>query len=231
MSKLIDILLHLDRYLNGWAADFGGWLYVLLFAVVFAETGLVVTPFLPGDSLLFAVGALAATEGSPIDVWLVGILLTVAAIIGDAVNYAIGRRLGPKVFASDTSRLLNKQHLMRAHAFYERHGGKTIILARFMPIFRTFAPFVAGIGQMSYSRFATYNVVGALAWVWSFLMLGHQFGALPFVKKNFTYVIFGIIILSVMPMAVEIAKGWLKKRRGGGEPAGDSPRVAEGSPE
>lgn len=206
MSKLIDILLHLDRYLNGWAADFGGWLYVLLFAVVFAETGLVVTPFLPGDSLLFAVGALAATDGSPIDVWLVGVLLTVAAIVGDAVNYAIGRRLGPKVFASDTSRLLNKQHLLKAQGFYERHGGKTIILARFIPIFRTFAPFVAGIGQMSYSRFATYNVVGALVWVWSFLMLGYQFGGLPFVKKNFTYVIFAIIIVSVMPAVVEFIR-------------------------
>jgi membrane-associated protein len=206
LSKLIDIVLHLDRYLNGWAADFGGWLYVLLFAVVFAETGLVVTPFLPGDSLLFAVGALAATDGSPIDVWLVGALLTVAAIIGDAVNYAIGRRIGPKVFASDTSRFLNKEHLVRAHKFYEKHGGKTIILARFMPIFRTFAPFVAGIGQMSYTRFATYNVVGAFAWVWSFLMLGHQFGGLPFVKKNFTYVIFGIIVVSLMPAVFEFIK-------------------------
>jgi len=219
VSTLIDILLHLDRYLNGWAADFGGWLYVLLFAVVFAETGLVVTPFLPGDSLLFAVGALAATDGSPIDVWLVGLVLTVAAILGDAVNYAIGRRIGPKIFASETSRLLNKQHLMRAHAFYERHGGKTVILARFMPIFRTFAPFVAGIGQMSYSRFATYNVVGALAWVWSFLMLGHQFGALPFVKKNFTYVIFAIIIVSVIPAVVE----FIRARRAGPEPMKSPP--------
>ncbi len=206
MSNLIDILLHLDCHLNDWATQFGGWLYVLLFAIVFAETGLVVMPFLPGDSLLFTVGALAATEASPINVWLVGILLTVAAIIGDAVNYAIGRKLGPKVFASDTSRLLNKQHLMRAHGFYERHGGKTIILARFMPIFRTFAPFVAGIGKMSYPRFATYNVVGALAWVWSFLMLGHQFGGLPFVRKNFTYVILAIIVVSALPAVVEFVR-------------------------
>lgn len=206
MAHLVDILLHLDRHLNSWAADFGGWLYVVLFAVVFAETGLVVTPFLPGDSLLFAVGALAATDGSPIDVWLVGVLLTIAAILGDAVNYAIGRRIGPKIFASETSRWLNKQHLLRAHAFYEKHGGKTVILARFMPIFRTFAPFVAGIGQMSYRRFAAFNVIGALAWVWSFLMLGHQFGGLPFVKKNFTYVIFGIIVVSLMPAVIELIK-------------------------
>ena len=206
MSNLIDILLHLDRHLNDWATQFGGWLYVLLFAIVFAETGLVVMPFLPGDSLLFTVGALAATEASPINVWVVGILLTVAAIVGDALNYAIGRKLGPKVFASDTSRLLNKQHLMRAHGFYERHGGKTIILARFMPIFRTFAPFVAGIGKMSYPRFATYNVVGALAWVWSFLMLGHQFGGLPFVRKNFTYVILAIIVVSALPAVVEFVR-------------------------
>ncbi len=206
MRKLFDIVLHLDRYLNGWAADFGGWLYVLLFAVVFAETGLVVTPFLPGDSLLFAVGALSATEGSPINVWLVGLALTVAAIAGDAVNYAVGRKLGPRVFSSQTSRLLNRQHLMRAQAFYARHGGKTIILARFIPIIRTFAPFVAGIGEMSYARFALYNVSGAIAWVWSFLLLGHQFGELPFVKKNFTYVIFAIIIVSVIPAVVEFIR-------------------------
>jgi membrane-associated protein len=206
LRKLFDIVLHLDRYLNGWAADFGGWLYVLLFAVVFAETGLVVTPFLPGDSLLFAVGALSATEGSPINVWLVGLALTVAAIAGDAVNYAVGRKLGPRVFSSQTSRLLNRQHLMRAQAFYARHGGKTIILARFIPIIRTFAPFVAGIGEMSYARFALYNVSGAIAWVWSFLLLGHQFGELPFVKKNFTYVIFAIIIVSVIPAVVEFIR-------------------------
>lgn len=206
MRQLLDIVLHLDRYLNGWAADFGGWLYVLLFAVVFAETGLVVTPFLPGDSLLFAVGALSATDGSPINVWLVGLALTVAAIAGDAVNYAIGRKLGPKVFSSQTSRLLNREHLLRAQGFYARHGGKTIILARFIPIIRTFAPFVAGIGEMSYARFALYNVTGAVAWVWSFLLLGHQFGELPFVKKNFTYVIFAIIIVSVIPAVVEFVR-------------------------
>jgi membrane-associated protein len=206
VRQLIDIALHLDRYLNAWAGDLGGWLYALLFLVVFAETGLVVTPFLPGDSLLFAVGALSATEGSPISVWLVGVLLCIAAIVGDAVNYAIGRRIGPKVFSSETSRLLNRGHLLRAKAFYERHGGKTIIIARFAPIIRTFAPFVAGIGQMSYPRFAFYNVIGGVAWVWSFLLLGFWFGNREIVKKNFTLVIFAIIVISLIPAVVEFIR-------------------------
>ncbi len=206
MRELVDIVLHLDRHLNAWAGDLGGWLYALLFLVVFAETGLVVTPFLPGDSLLFAVGALSATDGSPISVWLVGILLMIAAIIGDAVNYAIGRRIGPKVFSSETSRLLNKEHLLRAQAFYERHGGKTIIIARFVPIIRTFAPFVAGIGQMSYPRFAFYNVIGAVSWVWSFLLLGFWFGNREIVKKNFTVVILAIIVISLIPAVIEFVK-------------------------
>jgi membrane-associated protein len=206
VRELVDIVLHLDRHLNAWAGDLGGWLYALLFLIVFAETGLVVTPFLPGDSLLFAVGALSATEGSPISVWLVGILLMVAAIIGDAVNYAIGRRIGPKVFKSETSRLLNREHLLRAQALYERHGGKTIIIARFVPIIRTFAPFVAGIGQMSYPRFAFYNVIGAVSWVWSFLLLGFWFGNREIVKKNFTVVILAIIVISLIPAVIEFIK-------------------------
>jgi membrane-associated protein len=206
VAQLVDILLHLDRYLNAWAGEFGGWLYVILFAVVFAETGLVVTPFLPGDSLLFAVGALAATDGSPISVVTVGVALTIAAVIGDAVNYAIGRRIGPKIFASETSRLLNRGHLMRAKAFYERHGGKTIILARFITIIRTFAPFVAGIGDMGYRRFAAYNVIGAVAWVWSFLLLGFWFGNREIVKKNFTLVILAIILISLLPAVFEFVR-------------------------
>ena len=209
MRELIDIILHLDRHLNAWAGEYGGWMYGLLFAIVFAETGLVVTPFLPGDSLLFAVGALASSEGSPIDVWMIGLLLTIAAITGDALNYAIGRRLGPKVFASEKSRLLNKQHLMRAHAFYERHGGKTIIIARFIPIIRTFAPFVAGIGQMSYPRFAMYNVVGGVAWVWSFLLAGYKFGQLEIVKQRFHIVIIAIVVISFLPAVIE----YLKERK------------------
>ncbi len=216
LSKLIDIALHLDRYLNQWAGFMGGWLYALLFAVIFAETGLVVTPFLPGDSLLFAVGALSATERSPINVWLVGLLMTVAAILGDAVNYSIGKYVGPKVFSKESSKLklLNKEHLLRARRFYEKHGGKTIILARFIPIIRTFAPFVAGIGEMSYPRFALYNVTGGIAWVWSFLLMGYWFGGQPFVKKNFTYVILAIIIISVIPVVIEFIKARKASARG-----------------
>jgi membrane-associated protein len=208
LSTIIDIFLHLDQHLNQWAAEMGAWLYALLFAIVFAETGLVVTPFLPGDSLLFAVGALSATEGSPIDPWLVSGLLIVAAILGDAVNYAIGARLGPKVFTQG-SRFFKQEHLERTQRFYEKHGGKTIILARFVPIVRTFAPFVAGIGRMTYARFALFNVVGAVVWVVLFVALGHAFGNLPVVKRNFQYVILGIIVVSVLPIAVE----WWRARR------------------
>lgn len=206
MSELIKIFLKLDTYLNELAAQLGGWLYALLFAVIFAETGLVVTPFLPGDSLLFAVGALAATDGSVIDVWKVGVLLFVAAVLGDAVNYAIGKWFGPKVFNREDSWLLNKKHLMKTHAFYEKHGGKTIILARFMPIIRTFAPFVAGIGEMTYARFAAFNVIGAFIWISSFLTLGYKFGNLPAVKKNFSFVILAIIVLSALPIVIEMWK-------------------------
>lgn len=214
MREYIDLFLHLDRSLNNLAAQLGGWLYALLFAVIFAETGLVVTPFLPGDSLLFAVGALAATEGAVIDVWKVGVLLFIAAVLGDAVNYTIGKWFGPKVFNREDSWLLNKKHLMKTHEFYERHGGKTIILARFMPIIRTFAPFVAGIGEMTYARFAAFNVIGALVWISSFLTLGYFFGNLPQVKKNFTLVILGIIVVSCIPIAVE----WWKARKEAANP-------------
>lgn len=209
MGHAIDVLLHLDRYLNEWAASLGGWTYALLFAIVFAETGLVVTPFLPGDSLLFAVGSLAATDGSPIGVVTVGVVMSVAAILGDAANYAIGRRVGPKVFTSETSRLLNKEHLLKAQAFYEKYGAKTIVIARFVPIVRTFAPFVAGIGRMSYPRFATYNVVGGLVWVWSLLLAGYWFGTHKVVKENFSLVVVAIVFLSLVPIAVE----WIKVRR------------------
>jgi membrane-associated protein len=208
VSELLDILLHLDRHLDAWAAQLGPWLYAVLFLIVFCETGLVVTPFLPGDSLLFAVGALAAT-GTAIDVTLVIVLLCAAGILGDAVNYAIGRRVGPAIFSRERSRLLNKEHLLRAHRFYEKHGGKTIIIARFIPIIRTFAPFVAGIGEMSYRRFAAFNVVGAIAWVVSFTLAGYWFGNQPFVKKNFTLVILAIIVISVIPAVIEF---WRARR-------------------
>ena len=209
IHTFIEYIVHLDKSLNTLAASLGPWLYALLFAVIFAETGLVVTPFLPGDSLLFAVGALAATDGAVVDVVRVGVLLFVAAVLGDAVNYAVGKWLGPKVFSREDSWLLNKKHLLRTRDFYEKHGGKTIIFARFMPIVRTFAPFVAGIGQMTYARFAAFNVVGGGVWVTSFLTLGYFFGNLPQVKKNFTLVIAGIILVSVLPIAVE----WWKARK------------------
>lgn len=209
IQQAIDIFLHLDAHLNELAGSMGGWLYVLLFLIVFCETGLVVTPFLPGDSLLFAVGALSAIDGSPLHLPVIMALLAIAAITGDALNYAIGYRLGPKVFASETSRLLNKEHLLRTQTFYEKYGGKTIILARFMPIIRTFAPFVAGIGKMRYSSFAMYNVVGGLVWVGSFTLAGYFFGNVPVVKRNFHYVIVAIIILSIMPPIIE----YLRARR------------------
>lgn len=209
MAQFIDIFLHLDQHLNEWAAQLGPGLYLLLFLIVFCETGLVVTPFLPGDSLLFAVGALAASEGSPIHVVWVAVLLIVAAILGDAVNYAVGHRLGPKVFSKEDSWLLNKKHLLKTQSFYEKHGGKTIVFARFIPIIRTFAPFVAGIGKMQYRNFAMFNVVGALVWVIGFIGAGYFFGNLAFVKRNFQYVILAIIVLSVMPPVIE----WLRSRR------------------
>jgi membrane-associated protein len=205
--KFIDIILHVDRYLNE-ASDFmGPWLYVLLFAIVFCETGLVIMPFLPGDSLLFAVGALAASEGSELNLFWLGILLSIAAIVGDAINYAIGRYLGPKVFRSDSTWLLNKKHLLRAQDFYERYGGKAIILARFAPILRTFAPFVAGIGAMKYSKFLAFNIIGGVVWVWLFLGAGYLFGTTPIVKRNFQLVIFGIIVISLLPIAFEMFRG------------------------
>ncbi len=205
IRSLVDVFLHLDQHLNAMAGSLGPWLYVLLFLIVFCETGLVVTPFLPGDSLLFAVGALAASPGSPIRVGWAALLLVVAAILGDAANYAIGRRLGPRVFTSD-SKLLNHEHLVHTQHFYERHGGKTIILARFMPIVRTFAPFVAGIGKMRYPRFAAFNVAGAIAWVCLFVFGGYLFGNLPAVKRNFHYVILAIIVLSIVPAVWEFLR-------------------------
>ncbi len=213
LRHALDVMLHLDRYLNEWAGQMGGWMYALLFAIVFAETGLVVTPFLPGDSLLFAVGALSATDGSPVNVWVAGVLLTIAAILGDAVNYSIGRRLGPAVFKSSTSKLLNKDHLLKAQAFYEKHGPKTIVIARFVPIVRTFAPFVAGIGQMSYPKFALYNVVGGVVWVWSLTLAGYFFGNIPVVKNNFGTVVIAIVVISVLPIVIE----WLRARRAAGK--------------
>lgn len=206
LSTLLDIFFHIDRHLNDWAGMMGPWLYVVLFLIVFCETGLVVTPILPGDSLLFAIGALATRPGSPIDLWSVAVLLCTAAVLGDAVNYSIGKWIGPKVFTSDSSRWLNRQHLLRAQRFYEKHGGKTIIIARFVPIIRTFAPFVAGIGKMRYLRFATFNVTGGVAWVLAFLLCGNFFADLPIVKDQFHYVIVAIIAISLIPVVVEFIR-------------------------
>ena len=206
LTFLIDLFLHLDEYLAGIISDYGAWTYGILFVVIFIETGLVVMPFLPGDSLLFAAGTFAAL-GS-LNVWgLVG-LLFVAAVLGDAVNYSIGHYLGERAY---NIKWIKKEYLEKTHAFFEKHGGKAIFLARFVPIVRTFAPFVAGIGKMSYSYFATYNVVGGGVWVFTFTLMGYFFGNLEFVKKNFEFVIVAIILISVLPMFYE----WWKARREG----------------
>jgi membrane-associated protein len=215
---LIDLVLHLDEHLNDLANAMGPWLYLILFAIIFCETGLIVTPFLPGDSLLFAVGALAAVEGSELSLPLLAVLLIVAAVVGDAVNFWIGFWLGPKVFRSEGSWLLNKRHLLRAQEFYEKHGGKTIILARFLPIVRTFAPFVAGVGRMNYGRFWFYNCTGAVAWVLIFLLGGYYFGNLPAIKGHFHWVIGAIILLSVLPIVIEWLLNRYKKPRVNGTP-------------
>jgi membrane-associated protein len=200
LRSFVDLFLHLDQHLNRIVTDYGVWTHLILFAIIFAETGLVVTPFLPGDSLLFAAGALAAL-GS-LDLRLLIVLLIGAAILGDTVNYWVGAWIGPRAFSGNV-RYLRKDYLERTHAFYDRHGGKTIILARFVPIIRTFAPFVAGVGAMSYPRFISYNVVGAVLWVGLFVPMGYFFGNMPTVKENFSLVILAIIAISLMPIVVE----------------------------
>ena len=202
LSDILSLFLHLDRHLADLATQYGGWLYGILFLIIFCETGLVVTPFLPGDSLLFAAGSLTALAGSALNIHLLFLLLMAAAILGDTVNYALGHYFGEKAFSAD-ARILKQDYLDRTHRFFERHGGKTIVIARFVPIIRTFAPFVAGAGSMSYRHFLFYNVTGAVAWTASFLYGGYFFGNLPFVKQNFTLVILAIIILSIMPGVIE----------------------------
>jgi membrane-associated protein len=201
IKTLIDFVLHLDTHLVTLTASYGVWTYAILCLIVFCETGLVVTPFLPGDSLLFASGALAAM-GALKPWWLI-LILSAAAVVGDTLNYWIGYYTGPKVFLKEKSRFFNRDHLIRTHKFYEKYGGKTIIIARFIPIIRTFAPFVAGIGTMSYRRFVAYNVIGGVLWVLIFILGGYFFGNIPVVKRNFTLVIMAIIVISVMPPAVE----------------------------
>jgi membrane-associated protein len=201
---LVEILLNLDKHLDLIIRNYGIWTYAIFFLIIFLETGLVVTPFLPGDSLLFAVGTFAALGSLDLK-WLI-IVLSLAAIAGDSVNYWIGYITGPKVFSKERSRFPNKEYLYRTHRFYEKYGGKTIVLARFIPIIRTFAPFVAGIGSMTYSRFIVYNIVGGIAWVVMLVFVGYFFGNIPFVKNNYSLVIFAIIFISILPGMIEFIR-------------------------
>ena len=213
---MIDFLLHFDKHLLEFVRLYGTWVYGILFAIVFAETGLVVTPFLPGDSLLFATGALAGA--GVLNIWLCAVLLLAASIAGDAVNYAVGRYVGPRAFSATdstgwTHKLLNRAHLQRAHEFFERYGGKAVVLGRFVPIVRTFVPFVAGAGAMTYGAFAFYNVTGAILWVGLCMGAGWMFGNIPVVRENFSLITLGIVFVSVLPMIVEIGRVWLQRRK------------------
>ena len=208
LTAFVDIVLHLDKYLAMLVQQYGPWIYAILFAIIFSETGFVVTPFLPGDSLLFVAGALAALGG--MDLATLIAVLVAAATLGNMLNYQIGRFLGPKVFHWENSRFFNKAALEKTHAFYTRHGGKTLIISRFLPLFRTFAPFVAGIGAMNYVRFALFNLAGAVSWVVSLSLAGYFFGNQPWVQRNLTAMIIGIIVVSMIPVVV----GWLQQRKG-----------------
>lgn len=208
IQSIIDFILHIDQHLVEIVSNYKTWTYLILFLIIFAETGLVVTPFLPGDSLLFAAGAIIAKPESDLNIFAMAGLLIVAAFIGDLVNYHVGDYIGPRAFSGKV-RFLKKEYLEKTQNFYNKYGGKTIIYARFVPIVRTFAPFVAGVGTMTYGRFASYNIIGAVAWVVSFLFLGYFFGNIPVIKSNFTYVIFGIIFLSMLPPIIE----WFRNRK------------------
>lgn len=212
ITAIIDFVLHIDKHLVEIVNAYQMWTYLILFLIIFAETGLVVTPFLPGDSLLFATGAILAKPETDLHILIMAVLLIVAAILGDLVNYHVGKYVGPVAF-SGKYKLLKKEYLERTQHFYVKHGGKTIIYARFIPIVRTFAPFVAGVGTMPYAKFASFNIVGGVLWVSSFLFLGYYFGGLPLIKDNFTYVIFAIIIFSILPPLIELFKGKKVKRK------------------
>ena len=211
ITQLIDFILHVDKHLQGIFQDYGIWIYAILFLIIFVETGLVVMPFLPGDSLLFATGALISVTNE-LNIFTMGLLLFVAAVIGDTANYFVGKKLGKVVFERE-SKWIKKEYLFRTRSFYEKYGGKAIIFARFVPIVRSFAPFVAGVGTMHYPKFIAYNVIGGLVWVWSFLFLGYFFADTEIVRKNFTLVIFGIIVLSIMPPIIEIIRHRLKSKK------------------
>lgn len=211
IQNLLEIILHLDRHLFDLCSQYGAWVYAILFVTIFCETGFVVTPFLPGDSLLFAVGSLAAINALDLPTSIV--LLILAAALGDTANYWIGDYVGPKVFQKENSLLLNKEYLLRTHQFYEKHGGKTIIIARFVPIIRTFAPFVAGIGSMTYRRFLLFNVVGGSLWVLLFISAGYFFGSVSFIKNNFGFVIIALVLIPGIPSVVEVVRMQLRKRK------------------
>ncbi len=212
VKKLVDFILHIDRHLAEIISAYGLWTYAILFAIIFVETGLVVMPFLPGDSLLFAAGAFAAKPETGLNVHVIALSLFIAAVLGDTLNYWIGAKVGPAVFKREDSVWLRKKHLDRAHEFFERYGGRAVILARFVPIVRTFVPFVAGIGQMTYPRFLAYNVIGGFLWIYFFTYAGFAFGNQPFVQKNFKLVILAIIFLSVLPIVIEFVKEWRRAR-------------------
>lgn len=204
LSQLVNHIIHIDVYLNAFVSTYGFWTYLALFAVIFCETGLIVTPFFPGDSLLFAAGSLSAQSGNAFRVQILFLLLFLASLLGNQLNFLIGRALGPRIFSANTSRLFNKKHLYETHIFYEKHGGKTLIFARFLPIIRTFAPFVAGIGAMKIVQFSLYNLLSAALWIGSLLSLGYFMGSIPIVKENFSLVIYGIILISLIPPAMTL---------------------------
>ena len=211
LKNFLDIILHIDVHLQIWVTEYQTWTYLILFLIIFMETGLVVTPFLPGDSLLFAAGMVAALDGNPLNIIVLIPLLILAAFTGDNTNYFFGKLLGQTVYEKNY-RLIRREYLDKTHAFYEKHGGKTLIIARFMPIIRTFAPFVAGVGLMNYFRFISFSIVGNVLWVVSFSLAGFFFGNIPLVKNNFTMVILGIIFISLMPMMFAIVKNWMGKK-------------------
>lgn len=209
--ELINFILHVDQHLLEFIKQYGVWIYAILFLIIFVETGLVVMPFLPGDSLLFAAGALAASTGQ-MNPWLLISLLFIAAVLGDTLNYHIGRYIGPRIFEME-SRFIKKDHLLKTHVFFEKYGGKTIIIARFMPFIRTFAPFVAGAGRMNYKHFLAFNAIGGLAWVGSFITLGYFFGTRPFVKDNFSHLMLGIIVFSLLPAVIEFVRAKIRSNK------------------
>jgi membrane-associated protein len=210
-TQFIDIILHLNKYLDHFVGIYGVWIYAILFVIIFSETGLVVTPFLPGDALLFTVGTLTAGDGS-LNLPVILVLLTAAAILGNLVNYSIGRTIGQKLYSNPNSRIFKQKHLEQTHQFYEKYGAKAILLSRFLPLLRTMVPFVAGMGSMDQKKFTSYNVIGAFIWVFGIVLLGHFFGNIEFVQKNFSVVIVAIIVISMVPPSIEVLRAWRAQR-------------------